>query len=218
MSIANIFRLFALCLIVFAIASAYAGDDHKCQGGHNCTGDTNVDVSTVVGTTVNAGDVNVQGGDLTGGTMKSNSRSIGLSNGLGDVDIAGCLGSVQYGTPVWSKQKLTLNWVCMAEFYLRNQKYELAAMAICNTEVRSEFDTEDDCRAAHDFSAPYVEAPASIEAPDEHQEEIDDLYEQVAILVEQVNKPAPKPVVTQRVVQQPFLSEEKRAALAELKK
>jgi hypothetical protein len=195
--------LIAIAIVIWlASIPAKAGDDH-----HN-GGDTSVDtsVNTSVETVLN-------GGDLTGGTQKNSSKALGLSNSLGDVDIAGCLGSTQYGTPVWSKQRLDTNWFCVAEFYIRAGKYPLAAMAMCNTDVRNEFATEDECRAAHDFT-PMLESVVIVEAPDEHQEEIEYLYEQVEALTQQVNKP----VVTQRVVQQPFLNDKKRAALAEVVK
>jgi len=90
-------------------------------------------------------------GDNISGDVSISSRSFALANVLGDVDIAGCLGSTQWNTPIYGKQKLVLNWPCMTEFYIRNGMFENAQMAICNTEIRQEFETEDECRAAHPF-------------------------------------------------------------------
>lgn len=91
------------------------------------------------------------GGDTNTNIDTGGNTSLALVNSLGDVDIAQCLGSTQWGTPIYSRQKLVINWPCMAEFYLRNQKYALAAMALCNTEILDEFASEIDCEVAHDF-------------------------------------------------------------------
>jgi len=206
MSLANAVRLFFLCLIVLAIASAYAADDRS----------TGADVDVRTDTSVNT--------EVLGSTQKHSNRALALSNGLGDVDIAGCLGSTQWSTPVYSRQKLVINWPCMAEFYLRNAQYSLAAMAICNTEILSEFDTEAACEASHNFAPLHVEPVAAmvaepVEDNDEWRREqyeiVSDLQEKVALL-EAAKKPPAQ--VTRQVVQQPFLSDAKRAALAELVK
>ena len=102
------------------------------------------------------GDVNIQGGDLVSGN--GDAFGIGIP-GLGDVDIAGCLGSEQWTLLIGGKQKLVLNWPCMAEFYLRNNEPDLAAMALCNTEILDEFDDEEACEAAHDFLAEMPDQP-----------------------------------------------------------
>ena len=140
------------------VSVAYASD---CRGNKPCT-----DVANDIAT-----------GDVIGGdtSLSNNSRALALSNGLGDVDIAGCLGSTQWATPVFSKQKLVVNWPCLTEFYLRNGKYELAAMAICNTSVRKEFATEQECRDAHDFEVMVEEAVIVFERSAEdawHQEQM----------------------------------------------
>ena len=115
-------RLFMLALIVFviwvvfAIAPPALADD-DCRG-NSCNGGGDVDVD-VGGDTINVGGDTITGGDVTvpvdiaGGTTntnvqhKSESLGIGLANSLGDVDIAGCLGSTQWATPIYSRQNLT---------------------------------------------------------------------------------------------------------------
>ncbi len=96
-------------------------------------------------------------GDVSVGGDKSSAFGIGIP-GLGDVDIAGCLGSEQWTLLFGGKQKLVINWPCMAEFYLRNGAPELAAMALCNTEILDEFDSEAECEAAHKFLSTYQPA------------------------------------------------------------
>lgn len=201
-------RAFALALImiglVFSVWSAKADDDHNCQGGHNCNGG---------GTDVSIGDTNLSGGDTTVNTGGNESKALALANSLGDVDIAGCLGSTQFGTPLFSKQKLVLNQVCMAEFYLNHGKYDLAAMALCNVpEILKEFETESLCEDAHDFGPPPEPKP---EIPPvtsyEHHEDIEQvqmaqtgLVGRLDQLEARLNRPSPKPVA---VEQRPAFSE-----------
>lgn len=88
-------------------------------------------------------------------TGTGDSLAIGFGHALGDVDIAQCLASTQWDTILMGKQKLVLNNVCMAEFYLANGKWALAAMALCNQkEILGEFDSEGECERAHDFGPP----------------------------------------------------------------
>jgi len=148
---------------------------------------------------------------LSGGT----SKALGLGRSSFDVDINQCLASTSWDTIVGGKQKVVLNWVCMAEFYLKNGKPELAAMAVCNTEVLKEFDSEEDCEAAHDFFQDMVEEAAVI-VPNPNWEEEDERHEEyeqrIAELEAKVNAPRPTRV-TREVVQQRYLSDEQRAKL-----
>ena len=155
-------------------------------------GDTNVDVD-IGGTTVNTGDVNVPV-DVNAATtvnspvsMQNETKTFAFSNSLGDVDIAACLGSEQWSSPIFGQQKLKLNQVCMAEFYLKNNRYELAAMSLCNVkEILAEFqgkgiskdEAEASCEAAHNFGpTPLAElepaaAPVPFETFAEHNEDV----------------------------------------------
>ena len=191
----------------------YGGDTLNVGGDTITGGDVSVPVN--VNTDVAGGPVNVE--------HKSESLGIGLSNSLGDVDIAGCLGSTQWATPLFSKQKLTVNWPCLAEFYLRNGKPELAAMAICNTEVVKEFETEAACEAAHDFAV-LLEAPPPVAEHDRDDElerrlEISQAYTaELESRVNDLETLAQRSPVQKTVVQQvPVLSDEQKAKLAQLR-
>ena len=185
--------LLALCFISMA-ASAWATDDcrgNSCNGGGGTDVDVNTDFTIGGDTTLTAGD-----NTASNSTHISGGRALALSNGLGDVDIAGCLGSTQWATPLFSKQKLSVNWACLAEFYLRAERYELAAIAMCNTEIRHEFKDEAECRSLHDFAPVVAAAPAVDEEHYEeeqlmHEQYADQLIEQqmqISALQEQVNK------------------------------
>jgi hypothetical protein len=185
-------RLIFIALIVFMIIlllnptladecrgnSCNRGTDVNVGGADvNVGGDTvNVggDTVNVGGDTINVGGSTLTGGDVSvpvntgpvnqnvsGGNYES--RALALANSLGDVDIADCLGSHQWSTPVFGRQDLKLNQVCMAEFYLRTGKYELAAMSLCNVkEILKEFESEEQCESAHDFTPRPVAAVDSV--------------------------------------------------------
>lgn len=126
----------------------------------------------------------VTSGDIAVGT--GDSRALAFGHALGDVDIAQCLGSVQWDTILVGRQKLVLNNVCMAEFYLKNGMFDLAAMMLCNQpEILDEFDSEESCEVAHNFTPPEpVPEPTVSSAPPleevvvEHYEEEQMLHEQ----------------------------------------
>jgi len=192
--------ILVLCFVAMIVNPVWADDDR--------------------GDVTQSNDMNNQtAGDVTGGNMSTGSnRALALSNGLGDVDIRDCLGSTQWSTPLFSKQKLTPNWGCLAEFYLSAGKYELAAIAMCNTEIRNEFTSEDECRSAHDF-APVYEAAVIVEEDYEWRDEqiaMQADYDQRIDHLEQLVQRQPTRQVTREVVQQPFLSDEKRAKLQAL--
>lgn len=211
-------RLFFICLlalgaILIAAPEVMADPDDDCQGNpHHCNGgggDVNVPVD--VSTNINGGPVSVE----------HKSKSLGLSNGMGDVDIAGCLGSTQWATPLFSKQKLVVNWPCLAEFYLRNEQYALAAMAICNTEVVEEFDSEAACEAAHHFAPPPEPIPvASLldEVELFHEEDIQQVQMQQQDIVARLEalEKRPKPVARAPAPAPAFTEEQKAAAWAAL--
>ena len=171
-----------LILLIVLLPAVTLADD--CRG--NCPGgstDTAVEVMTDVDSSVN----NVISGD--------SSKAFAFGHGLGDVDIAQCLGSTQWDTILGGKQKLVLNNVCMAEFYLNQGKYALAAMALCNQpEILKEFSTEEECEGAHDFTPPPME-PTIIPMINEEQmviveeqeEEIESLEQRIA-RIEQANR------------------------------
>lgn len=205
-TLSTLFLVITILVLLMSMPLWASGD---CKG-KSCNGDV-----TVGGTDVTV-DTTVSTGDMVGGdtSLSNNSRALALSNGLGDVDIAGCLGSTQWATPVFSKQKLVVNWPCMAEFYLRNGKYELAAMAICNTEIRKEFATEDDCRAAHDFDEMIEEAVIVVDSSeeDEWREEQRQMQMDYEARIEALEHRAP----SVRMVEKPLLTDNQRKQLEEV--
>jgi len=177
------------------------------------SGDKNINV-TDVATEVATGDVS-----LTGST----SRALGLGRSSFDVDINQCMGSTAWDTIVGGKQKLVLNWVCLAEFYIKTGQPDLAAIAICNTEMVKEFKNEAECEQAHDFFVEVSEAAVMMPDNSEHEEEEArwhedqlqmqiDYDDRIARLEDELNE---RPQVIERTVieQRPLLSEEAAAAL-----
>jgi len=172
----------ATFLLLLLPLAAYATDDDDCHGNCGGNGDTVVDVTT----TTNVGDTVLNNETLT--SVGGNKNLALAAPGLGDVDIAQCLGSTQWSLLIGGRQKLVLNQVCMAEFYLKNGKYDLAAQALCNQpEILVEYDTEAQCEIAHDFTPPIVEGSYSFEPTeaavvvyDDHDEQDDELIHDTA--------------------------------------
>jgi len=210
----SVIWLIAFAIVLFLVAFELAGATPKCTGT-SCN-DVTVDASSSLSAD---SAVNIAG---------DSSRVIALGNTLGDVDIAGCLGSTQWNTPVYGRQVLVINWPCMAEFYLKNQMYDLAAMALCNTEIEDEFASEAACEAAHDFgsieitespqlTALYTRAAQYDEDEDEREEqfiaqqqEIAYVKEELATVKKQLTR---KPVVQQVDPVAAYWTDERRAKL-----
>jgi len=237
---ARLWGLLALALaiawFIWGIQVAQASGD--CRGNSCNDGDTiNVggDTIDVGGDTINVDGGTFSGGDVTvpvdvnapsSNTMHNESKSLALGNVLGDVDIADCLGSTQWSTPVFGRQGLILNNVCMAEFYLSAGKYHLAAMALCNVkEILKEFASEEECELAHDFTPPAAAAnalPAMVaQIERQNDEELAMLRMEQAQLQEQVERQQrlleraerrPEPVI----VHEDFVTDEKRARIKAL--
>lgn len=146
----------ALLLAIMAIIASHAFADERGRG-HGHEGGQDTEVITDVTTKVITGDVatevvtgDVSTGDLIGGDTTAYTV---VAPGLGDVDIGACLGSTQWTFLVGGKQKLRLNHICMAEFYLQQGRYDLAAQSLCNQkEIRKEYKSEQACEDAHDFT------------------------------------------------------------------
>ena len=166
-----LFLLVTFILVMAAFDARAGGNDSNAESSADSFSDSSA-ISDSSATSMLTGGDNI-GGSLTGGNSNVNisgdkNRAYAVANSLGDVDIAGCLGSTQWNTPLFGKQKLVINWPCLAEFYLRNGLYDNAAMAICNTEVRQEFETEQDCRDAHPFEAmAYIPEPEITETEED---------------------------------------------------
>lgn len=224
-----------ILLLAFGTAAATDRKDIDVDVWTDNDVKTDVDVTTNVTNdvvnNVGTGDTVMNGGDVS--VVGGSNRTTALSNNLGDVDINDCMGSTQFGTPLFSKQGLKLNWVCMAEFYLRTEKYELAAMAICNTEVRKEFKNETACREAHDFGPidePVAQPASAVIDKHDEDEEHDRMIAQQQLVIDQQSeqltmfsdrlarlekRPAPKPRVIRetKVETRPLLTEQQLDAL-----
>lgn len=199
-----------LVLVIFKMSEA------RASGGHDDGGDTTVTTGdvNVGGATVNTGVDVSSSTDFVGSTNKSNSYAI-APPGLGDVDIAQCLGSQAWTLLVGGKQTLVLNQVCMAEFYLKQARYDLAAQALCNQrEILDEYDTEVACEIAHDFTPAIVEGEDEFEITEsfknieeQHSEDLDDLQAQVAQVTDEFeayrNRPRAKPAPVQQAAPEP---------------
>ena len=166
-----------LVLVMYGIENTNAHDDHHDDGG---------DIST---------DVSMTGGDLISGDTGDNKSLVIAAPGLGDVDIAQCLGSEAWTLLIGGKQKLVLNQVCMAEFYLKQGRYDLAAQALCNqAEILSEYSSEQACEAAHDLTPAipdhdiHTRSETFEEVYPQQQEEIEYAREERASLVGQIDQ------------------------------
>ena len=210
-------KLFFFALLVGVLVSFVLSDPSYASGdckGQSCNdgGDVSVDTTTNVGVDTNVNLNSTVNNSMSGGDTNvstGGNRALALSNNMGDVDIADCLGSTQFGTPLFSKQKLVINNVCLADFYLKMGKYDLAAMALCNIPgILKEFDSEEDCEYAHDF-APVYEAAVIVEDYDqEYRMEQQMRYDELEQKIENI-----EPKVTQKVIQKPFLSTTQRTKL-----
>ncbi len=207
-------------LFIFAVKPSHAGGNCNGPGDDSC-------YNEIV-------DVDVSGGDMTGGDMIGGDISTGgnkslalVAPGLGDVDIAQCLGSTQWSLLVYAKQKLALNQVCMAEFYLKVGRYDLAAQALCNQpEILMEYSTEVACEIQHDFTPAIVEGNDELtetfesieESYAQQEEEIGYLQEENASIVDRLDvltaqleapRAQPEPVIVQQQAE-PLLSDQEK--------
>ena len=216
------FSLWIFMLIVFFAILLVSPDSDA--GGDELTSESQAISSSMSNSSAVIGESHVDvGGD------KNRAYALGVP-GLGDVDIAGCLGSTQWTLLIGGKQKLETNWWCVTKLYLEAGLYDNAAMAICNTEVREEFATEQDCRDAHPFKAMATIVPTESEDEDEEHErfqaEIEALAARLSASEEKTAQAkaearkarraaqAPPQTVIQR---EPFIDADKRAALEALK-
>ena len=140
-------RYFTLLVVLMSGPLFASGDDVRVTQSNDMNNQTTGDVST--------GDVN--GGSFTGGSNKS----LALVNSLGDVDINDCLGSTQWATPVFSKQKLNLNKWCAAEVYDAKGMYTMGGRIRCQIpEIAALFDDAQQCVLENTVPAP-IPLPAT---------------------------------------------------------
>ena len=134
------------------------------------------DVEQSVGdTVVNAGDTSIGGNDT---------KAYAFSHGLGDVDIADCLASVQRGSIIVSWQNNKLNKWCAAEIYDAKGLYDMAALMRCDMEeVAKHFATQAACIEANKVQAPPPHNPVQA---DDCDDDCEDQLEQVVALEERL--------------------------------
>jgi len=133
-----------LIILLFIPIVSFA--QHECQGGHNCNKDgTPIDINNA----------------LTGGSIAGDrSYAVGLSHSLGDVDIAQCIASTQWGTIIVSKQGVILNLWCVAEVYDRKGMFDNAAKARCDIgEIARWYSDNKECLKAETWTPPPPEEP-----------------------------------------------------------
>jgi hypothetical protein len=200
---------------------------HDDDGGGDVV-NVPVDVSVSSSTAVDvAGDtLNLS----TGGNRAYNV----VAPGLGDVDIRECLGSTQWSLLVGGKQKLVLNQVCMAEFYLKRGRYDLAAQALCNQpEILMEYSNEKACEDSHDFTPVipdhdvhsrsdefeevYAQQEHEIEFLQEENASIVGRLDDLTALLEQAPARAPAPVYIQQEPEPQYSDEQFDAVWMALK-
>lgn len=168
----------AITFMLSFYTSAHADPDHHgCQG--NCPSDGGGDVAV----SLESGDVNASP------SYNSKSLGIGLSNGLGDVDINDCLASTQFGTPLFSKQGVILNKWCAAEVYDAKGLYKMAAVMRCDIQdVRKHFASKEECQEANTVVITqvitYVPEPQTQSTVDvyhdDHEEEEEEVHDGLA--------------------------------------
>lgn len=211
MTTRNKIDLFFLCCLLLAILlvsfPVFAGGD-----------DITTDVENVA-----------TGGQAfnTMGSQDNESFALGLANTLGGVRIGDCLASTQWSTPVFGKQKVELNYWCAAEAYEARGMHSMAARLRCQIpEIGELFTDANQCIAENTYQ------PAEVpRGTDEHivfQNALIDrqdamrgvLEAEISALretLENIQKARQRPVVRPVQQVQPFLTDEKRAALAAIR-
>lgn len=187
-------------------------------GGDEITQDTNVD--NVATSQAFASANTVEGDD---------NFALGISHGLGDVDINDCLASTAKANILWSHQGTKLNKWCAAERYDAMRLHDMAARLRCQIPaIRSEFRAKEACIKANTYvprgtsnetNSHLAEQQAVI---DEQRTIVEALSERLANLEEEEAKERKRRREAQNrpqtiIQQSPFLTPEKRAALAAIR-
>ena len=202
-------------LFYLAVTDVYATGDckgHSCNDGGDVSVGTNVETNVSLNSALNNTST-LNGGDMVGGDTNvstGGNRALALSNSMGDVDLTGiCQGSTQWATPLFSKQKIERDEVCVGFAWLKLGQYDLAKMHFCmDKETLAQYDSEEECEYAHDFN-PVIEAAVIVEDYDEeYRMEQQMRYDALEQKIENI-----EPKVTQKVIQKPFLSTTQRSKL-----
>lgn len=139
--------LFALLLVLPATAQDYEDES------------VNVDTNVNVDTSMTGGDVSVS----------SSNRSFAFAHSLGDVDIAQCIASTQWGSILVSKQKVILNLWCVAEVYDHKGMHDMAALMRCDIgEIADHFVSNEACIRANTWGARNTKEGSNLPDPIEY--------------------------------------------------
>jgi len=202
-----VFFLLAVAVVILMFSATWADGDCK---GHSCN-DTTPNIS-------------IDNASPVSNSVSHSSRAIGVSGG--DVDIAQSYRSYSILFGLWQDTKV--NPLELARQLVAEGYYQEAAELRCAPHTVSKaLGGKDKCIAK--FSQPpqqvVFEVPVIIEELDAdeveyeeewHEEQMQmqqDYDERLEMLESRLNRPAPRPQVIEKTVQQPFLSDEKRAKL-----
>lgn len=228
--VSGLFFILGILFALWIFTSPVWADDERNDIDFDYTGGDTI---------VNDGDVNVPvnvtGGTqtVTGSNYNSTSRALALGNSLGDVDINDCRESTQWGSPIFSMQGVRLNPWCAAEVYDAKGMPDLAAKVRCLIpEIRKLFENNADCVTANTAQTLSNEAALELikQISAEHQNEDEGFHEQIVeqkslIATQQqalseygsrLEKLENTKRVATKVVNQIGLTDEQRAALAEV--
>ncbi len=104
---------------------------HECQGGHNCN-DAGAGAGIDIVNDLSGGDVDIVN-QLAGDSGSFTSVALGQS--LGDVDIAGCIVTTQWGIVIFQRQGFVYDLFCLARELEKAGKYAAAAEMRCMQEI-----------------------------------------------------------------------------------
>ena len=211
--IGALFALIVALLVLPVIGMLFGGG--MDPRAHASGGDDIIQSNDQNTITSTSGDVQVGTGD---------SQALAFAHALGDVDIAQCLASTQWGTILFSKQKVVLNQWCAAEIYDAKGMHEMAALLRCDIEeIAKHFETPGRCIEANTWTPPPEPEPDPPEqtssflpmmeqAEEDHDEDVRELLARIEAIE---NRPAPAP--RQQVeVNQTGITNEQRQAMAEV--
>ncbi len=149
---------------------------HECQGGHNCNDDGGI----VGGDISIANELAGSDGDFT---------SIALGQSLGDVDIAGCIVTTQWGIIIYQRQGFVYDVFCLADRLDQAGKYAEAAEMRCLHKIPRKLYAER-CLSVMNFEPPESDEPPTpptdraqglvrAQEEEEHDDRLDRLEERL---------------------------------------
>ena len=158
---------------------------------------------------------------IVGETVVGGNSTRAFSHGLGDVDIADCLASTQWGTILFSAQGVKLNRWCAAEIYDAKGLYDMAARMRCDIkEVAQHFTSQSGCIKANTVQVPEPIVPNDHNDCDDecedNLEQVVALKERVAALEQQRQKDRERTRRIEVKQAEPGITDEQREALAEV--